>query len=118
MAARLQLDAMAAERHSPEPSPPDSSAKLEKRPTSPPPKTVGRKDRDRLIAVANSIGAQARKRDWVTALTRELAERRFVAQRLITEALRLLPADERRRFVDLAMQQLDYFEQGPAVPAA
>jgi hypothetical protein len=41
-----------------------------------------------------------------------------VARQLVIEALRLVADDERRKFLDLAMQWVEYFEGKREPPAA
>jgi hypothetical protein len=119
LAARLQLDALAERRsrNQARPALPGTFADAERA-------NLGRGLAKACLARAEthsivaSVAAQAqRRRDWYSALRRELEERRFVGYQLITEGLRLIAPDEHRQFVDLAMEWLDGLEQMPARPA-
>jgi hypothetical protein len=107
MAARVQLEALAGGRLSPDITRPELFK-------------IGRDIAGaETHSIVASVKAQAqRRRDWYYSLREELVERRLVAYQLMTEGLRLIAPDERRQFADLAMRLLDGIEPSPAVPSA
>ena len=117
LAAGRQRSALAAERISEDqgrPARPDSE--LEQLGRDLAKACLARAERHSIV---DSIAAQAQlRRDWYSALGRELEERRLIACQLMAEGLRLIAPDERRKFVDLTMQWLDDVERSRAMVIA
>jgi hypothetical protein len=103
--------------------PSDAASDLKVRPpkVSPPPRPSPPKSRPadhRDRSIIASLREQAELRwDLCSALTGE-PKARFVARHLILDALRLVAPDERRQFVDRAIQWVEYFEGKREPPAA
>jgi hypothetical protein len=112
LAARVQLEALAAGRLSLDIARPEL-LKLGR--------DLAKACRARAAAAdlrAQIVAQPQPRRDLALALAQTLEERRLKGHELIMVGLRLIAPDERRQFVEAAMQRVDDLEQRPAGPAA